>query len=921
MTHIGPYKLIRTIAKGGMGEVFLAYDPDCKREIALKCIRSEYANNSIIYKRFVKEALIASRLTHPSIIPIYHLCNDGKRPYYTMPYIPGKTLKQILIETANQEQNSQNLSSQEGSIPYLTHIFLTICEAVHYAHSQQIIHRDLKPENILVGQYGEVLIFDWGVADKIENIAKEDPSYEIEGADFPHLTSPGKIIGTLSFLAPERFLGQPANYLTDIYSLGVMLYMILTLKLPFKRKEAKETKENIHKEVFKNPIDIAPYRDIPHSLVQITQNCLNPDPKLRYQNMGELLKDLKNFTEGQFEWLFSQNIELHKSSDWEFSENILIPNHQAISSKKNALEWISLNISKEAFEINCQIETTIKIENEGAGIGLLINSSSASNRHHIMDGYHLWLSAKADQTSLLFRNNVKVLLLPHLTLKPGSTYRLRLEKRGHLVQFYLDDVKQFSYLSYLPLMHTHVGVIYKDSHFEIEPLKISIASPSLIISCLEVPDAFLAQKNYIKALNEYRRVGKAFPGRHESREALFRAGLCLMGQATIAKEKEFKNKFLNLALDEFENLRHTPGAPLEYLGKALVYQEYQDIEEELKCLELSLRRYSKHPLLYLIYDHIIYRLYQCSHYNRINTYKFIFLALRYNAYAYYQQMIDPLILNLTDKQSTLFFLEKEASGDLQKRYLELVIDLGFLLQKNYVFDELAEQEHFPSYLKRNIAICSWILKEQKSFESHVLSLDLHEQKLINKLVEPISEKSFNFITEESDLPSFQEHLFYLLTEKSVRNGQHELLFEIYQKLKEEQHPFSYKKHFCYYYVLILLLTKHFEKAKLYLEKKSDLLDQMPHRTLFLKGCLLYGMGKQKESLELFSKELVVSAPDVDRLAPLFLSNQLDQKKWLKESFAFERASLDKQLFYYYQIGGNHEEARKYLKKWKMSIGL
>jgi len=222
-----------------MGEVFLVYDSDCRREIALKCIRPEYLDNKIIFQRFVKEGHIASQLTHPSIIPIYSLSQDANLPYYTMPFIDGKNLKQILIETFEQEKNPQNATIPVGSIQSLTRVFLTICEAVAYAHSQQIIHRDLKPENILVGKYGEVLIFDWGVADKIQNIANEDPSYALEELGFQNLTSPGKIIGTLSFLAPERFKGAPANYQTDVYSLGVMLYMILTLRLPFHRKKLK----------------------------------------------------------------------------------------------------------------------------------------------------------------------------------------------------------------------------------------------------------------------------------------------------------------------------------------------------------------------------------------------------------------------------------------------------------------------------------------------------------------------------------------------------------------------------------------------------------------------------------------------------------------------------------------------------------
>ncbi len=446
MKKIGPYKLIRSIAKGGMGEVFLAYDPDCKREIALKCIRSEYSKNKIIHKRFIKEALIASQLTHPNIIPIYNLSSDEACSFYTMPYIQGKTLKQILIRAKEQQKTSGSTSSSDSSIPYLIHIFSTICEAVAYSHSQKIIHRDLKPENILIGKHGEVLIFDWGVADRIENIKNEDPIDDFEELELSDLTSPGKVIGTLSFLAPERFDSKLSNYLTDIYSLGVMLYMILTLQLPFRRKKLAEAQKNIQKEKFRNPIKVAPYRDIPHALVAICKKCLQPNPKNRYQNMEEVLKDLRDFTEGHSEWIFMDKINIKQPQDWEFSENILISNHQAISHMQNALEWVSLMISKKAFETNSQIEASITLEKKSKGIGFLINSPKASKRVHIIDGYHLWLSSESDKPSLLFRNNVEVLSLPHIILKPHQEYFIRLEKINNRIIFYINGKIQFSHL-------------------------------------------------------------------------------------------------------------------------------------------------------------------------------------------------------------------------------------------------------------------------------------------------------------------------------------------------------------------------------------------------------------------------------------------------------------------------------------------
>jgi eukaryotic-like serine/threonine-protein kinase len=155
---LGPYQILRDIGKGGMGEVFLAYDTICGRKIALKRIRSDLANHTQIHRRFLKEAHITSQLTHPSIIPIYIIHGENQEVYYTMPYVEGETLKQILRETFQAEKHGEKSHSIGSSIPTLVRLFLNVCQAIAYAHSKNVLHRDLKPENIIVGKYGEVLI-------------------------------------------------------------------------------------------------------------------------------------------------------------------------------------------------------------------------------------------------------------------------------------------------------------------------------------------------------------------------------------------------------------------------------------------------------------------------------------------------------------------------------------------------------------------------------------------------------------------------------------------------------------------------------------------------------------------------------------------------------------------------------------------
>jgi serine/threonine protein kinase len=185
------YQVIKSIGKGGMGEVFLAYDPNYGRYLAIKRIRSDLIENKAIFNRFIKEARITSQLTHPAIIPIYAIRDEAEMAYYTMPYVEGDTLKQILIRTKKQQQQGEELDHIGGSIPALMRIFLNVCQAVAYAHTKRVLHRDLKPENIIIGRFGEVFMLDWGLAQLIHS-APEELDLPFTGKSETHSERPSR---------------------------------------------------------------------------------------------------------------------------------------------------------------------------------------------------------------------------------------------------------------------------------------------------------------------------------------------------------------------------------------------------------------------------------------------------------------------------------------------------------------------------------------------------------------------------------------------------------------------------------------------------------------------------------------------------------------------------------------------------------
>ena len=194
---LGRYQALKLIGKGGMGEVFLAYDTHEKNTVALKRLCTDQEISKEDQDQFLREAYTTKQFCHPSIIPIYSVVIEKNAIYYTMPFIEGITLKELLIET----QEKQGI---RGSIPSICQIFLQICQAIAYAHSKGFIHRDLKPSNIMIGKYGEVVISDWGL---ITAVSQE-------------LNKENKVSGTMAYMAPELIYGEPPSCSAEVYSLG-----------------------------------------------------------------------------------------------------------------------------------------------------------------------------------------------------------------------------------------------------------------------------------------------------------------------------------------------------------------------------------------------------------------------------------------------------------------------------------------------------------------------------------------------------------------------------------------------------------------------------------------------------------------------------------------------------------------------------
>lgn len=853
MDKIGRYEIKQLIAKGGMGEIYLAYDPLCERHVALKRIRSDLLEHETVRSRFVREARLACALSHPSIIPIYEIHEESDEIFYTMPYIEGETLKEILKKTREQTQLGQTPHPIGSSIPALARIFLSVCQAVDFAHSKGILHRDLKPENILVGKFGEVQIIDWGLAIKIGEMENALP--EVERGD--GLTKPGKVVGTLSFMAPERAFGHPSTIQNEIYSLGASLYQCLTLRLPFQRPNLKEYRKIAKEECIVRPQERAPYRDIPRQLSSLALKALAFHPKDRFSNVHEMIHELEDYIEGCPEWIPAKVLTIEEADDWEFQETVLLAKQIAITKVTEVMEWVMLMISKRAFTGNMRLEMQIKLSEECHGIGVLFAVPDPSERKSLEDGYCFWLSPKEAK---LFHSNVEVVQMHMQPLSPSQKTHLVIELIDNRVKIFLDGKILLNYSSHIPLVGGHVGLLYRDALFEMDGLEILLGSQSVMINCLSVPDAFLQSKDFKKAHEEYKRIAHSFKGRLEGREAIFRAGVTLIEQAKA--EPQRYGALLKEAMKEFSELKDTPGAPMEYLGKSLIYRLEKDIDEEIKCLEFAIRKYPKHPLLTIIAEHVVYRLHETANIDRLSAYHFALLTLRHLPNALDSQVTTDLIDQLVKHWEPLPFI-----NPVDDR-INIEISLAFWLAKPLTLYEIINTipEGHPHYqtlvenaLKAILELGCFELAQKIAQEINLPLPELKRDEPWSILEAKDLDKAANFFAKysvkELARPSY-EHLLYgiylWLTE-----GQ-DIAMAHYSAVLESPYPPTYTLLAHYLTGNISLKSNWMKKA--FLWEKLQLLRQLE---LFY-----HVMGKKRK------KEQILKQIEQELSYPLNLSRNL-----------------------------------------------
>jgi serine/threonine-protein kinase len=299
----GRFQVIRPHARGGLGEVFVARDGELNREVALKEIQDRHADHPESRSRFVLEAEITGALEHPGIVPVYGLGTypDG-RPYYAMRFIRGESLQEAIKRFHEAERPGRDPGERALALHGLLRRFVDVCQAIAYAHSRGVIHRDLKPGNVMLGQYGETLVVDWGLAKPLGATGlPEHLPLSVEGPVQPAShgesapTFAGTAVGTPQYMSPEQAAGRidELGPTSDVYSLGATLYSVLVGKPPLDGVDVSEML------IFVQQGKVPPAREIkpavPPALSAICQKAMALLPENRYPTAKAMAEDVERW--------------------------------------------------------------------------------------------------------------------------------------------------------------------------------------------------------------------------------------------------------------------------------------------------------------------------------------------------------------------------------------------------------------------------------------------------------------------------------------------------------------------------------------------------------------------------------------------------------------------------------------------------
>ena len=524
------YEIAKQVACGGMGVIYAARDRNCERWVAVKLMTGPLAGQARDVHRFIQEAKITSQLEHPNIVPVHELGNDvDGMAYYTMKYVQGVTLTAIL--NGLREGNLDMI--ERYPLERLLTVFQKVCDAVAFAHSRGVVHCDLKPGNIMIGDYGEVLVLDWGLAQPVKNATNPARDGEV-GTSVPRAASRGRVLGTPGFMAPEQ--AQPGLFpidsRTDIYALGSILYSILTLRSPVKGKNLPDV---LRKIVAGDIVSPAAYNgwegtkpsdtvrfphcagnEIPAALSEITMKAMAVTPGARYPSVQELQKDVEAYQNG---------LTWHLMIDEDFSVPEKVLAHWDVFGGQHEIQDGEFRLyggepqflmlkghapGDVRLEFECRLESAYLND-----VGCFISAIPSSDGKEIpSSGYEFKYGGFDNSMNFVTRSSRRIWSQPASPLARGQTYVVCVERVGSLIKWTVNGKEVCKIVDADPLSggdRTVVGVLGWSADTRYSRIRVHVRGSPWKSDVLDMASRQLQKGHYETAKDLYREVMDSFP--------------------------------------------------------------------------------------------------------------------------------------------------------------------------------------------------------------------------------------------------------------------------------------------------------------------------------------------------------------------------------------------------------------------------
>ncbi len=288
------YRDFQPLTQGGEAILRTCVDENLGRTVVMKTLQPQFQNLETYQKRFLREARVTAQIPHPATIPVYELSRDSEgNAYFTMKKLRGRDLSDILDKISEGDK----ATIEKYPLDSLLNVLIHCSQCLAFAHNQKVVHRDMKPANIMIGDYGEIMVLDWGLAKVWDMEDDEDVDRLIRSgqqAMSGRLTGRGDVQGTPFYMSPEQAVETgDVDERTDIYNMGIILFEVLTGESYMSGKNFKEIKRKLQEDPVREPRAVAPLKKIPAELNAICMKALQRSVTDRYQKMSEFSEDLR----------------------------------------------------------------------------------------------------------------------------------------------------------------------------------------------------------------------------------------------------------------------------------------------------------------------------------------------------------------------------------------------------------------------------------------------------------------------------------------------------------------------------------------------------------------------------------------------------------------------------------------------------